>query len=62
MRKHLISIGAAIFIGLFLIGALYPIDFWGLHHLRFLDFPQKLTVFMLATAAILIPTKLERGA
>ena len=55
MKSCLTPIATAIFIGLFVIASLFPVDFWGLHHLHFLDFSQKLTVFLLVVAALLLP-------
>jgi hypothetical protein len=60
LHKHLTPIVAGFFIGLVLLGAFFPVDFWGVHHLRFLDLPQKVTIFLIAFAAILIPNVLDR--
>ncbi|HAP70519.1 MAG TPA: hypothetical protein DCR04_12485 [Flavobacteriales bacterium] len=61
LRKHLVSIVAVLFIALVLFGAIFPVDFWGVHYLRFLEFPQKLTISLIAFAAILIPNVLNQN-
>ncbi|MGB0368717.1 MAG: hypothetical protein ACPGD8_04885, partial [Flavobacteriales bacterium] len=57
LGNKLSSVLAIGFIGLFLIGMLFPVEFWGSHQLYFLTFPQKLTLFLLAGAAFLFPAK-----